>query len=71
MQPSYIVIVGTDDGKLLVKKKISGKSSSTLSIMARLFGLLSQAGEDLLEQETEPISGTTPSVPDSSQCTDS
>lgn len=65
MQETFIVSVTTEDGKLLVQKKILSEQSSSLSILSQLFALLSSVSENCYRVEIGVGSGNCQCVQDS------
>lgn len=58
MQKDFIVTVTTEDGTLLIQKKIWHGWSSSLSLLSQLFHILSQVSEGYAVSKTEPGYGT-------------
>ena len=58
MQETFFVIVETEDGKLLIREKITCDSSNLYWQVSQLFNRFSLVGVDIPKSKIEPGSGT-------------
>lgn len=64
MQKVYTVIVETDDGKCLIREKITGNLRALSSLLAQLSSHYGSLSEGIQRSETLPGSGISPSASD-------